>query len=170
MLALESPFWSELQHAYGGASDIPALLRQLSSFPSESSYQDEPWFTLWSSLCHQGDVYSASFAAVPHIVGVLANDPGRASMSYFLLPASVEVARESKGILVPSSLSTAYSTALAQLPSLAAAAAQPAWNESFCTSALAATAVATGNHQTARLLLETGHSDIPEVLDWLQSR
>ena len=107
---------------------------------------------------------------VDHIVGVLANDPGRASMSYFLLPASVEVARESKGILVPSSLSTAYSTALAQLPSLAAAAAQPAWNESVCTSALAATAVATGNHQTARLLLETGHSDIPEVLDWLQSR
>jgi len=170
MLALESPFWSELQHAYGYASDIPALLRQLSSFPNESSYQDEPWFTLWSSLCHQGDVYSASFAAVPHIVGALATDPVRASMGYFLLPASIEVARESKGIVVPVSLSVAYSAALVQLPSLAAAAAQPGWNESICTSALAAIAVATGNYQTARLLLDTEHSDIPEVLDWLQSR
>jgi hypothetical protein len=170
MLALESPCWSELQHAYGGASDIPALLRQLPSFPSESSYKDDPWFTLWSSLCHQGDVYPASFAAVPHIVAALANDPARASMSYFLLPASIEVARDTGRIVVPSSLSIAYSAALAELPSLVAAATQPAWNESVCTSALAAMAVATGNHQTARLLLETEHSDIPEVLDWLLSR
>ena len=26
MLALESPFWSELLHAYGAATDTPALL------------------------------------------------------------------------------------------------------------------------------------------------
>lgn len=170
MLALDSPFWSELRHAYGDASDIPALLSQLSSFPSESSYQDEPWFTLWSSLCHQGDIYSASFAAVPHIVKALAGDPSRASMSFFLLPARIELERESKSTVVPASLSAAYSKALVQLPSLAAAAAQPAWNESICTSALAASAVATGNHQTARLLLETEQGDIPEVLTWLQSR
>jgi len=170
MLALDSLFWSELRHAYGGATDIPALLRQLSSFPSESSYQDEPWLTLWSSLCHQGDVYSASFASVPHIVSALTADPLRASMSYFLLPASIEVARESKGIVVPTSLSSAYHMAIAQLPSLAGAAAHQSWNESICTSALAATAVATGNHKIARLLLETDHSDIQDVLDWLQSR
>ena len=170
MLALESPFWSELRHAYGAASDIPALLSQLTSFPGETSYKDEPWFTLWSSLCHQGDIYPASFAAVPHIVGALAANPSRASMSYFLLPASIEVARASGSIVVPPSLATAYFAALAQLPMLAGAAAHPAWNESLCTAALAATAAATGNHQTARLLLETEQSDIPEVINWLQSR
>ncbi len=170
MLALDSPFWSELRHAYGVASDIPALLSQLTSYPNEASYQDEPWFTLWSSLCHQGDIYSASFAAVPHIVETLTADPSRASMSFFLLPASIEVARASSKIVVPTSLANSYFAALAKLPMLAGAAAQPGWSESLCTSALAATAAATGNHQTAQLLLETEQSDIPEVINWLQSR
>jgi len=67
MLSLESPRWSELTHAYGCASDIPALLRQLMAV-SDANADEEPWFTLWSALAHQGDVYSASFAAVPHVV------------------------------------------------------------------------------------------------------
>lgn len=170
MLALESTLWAELQHAYGAASDTPDLLRQLASFPGEASHQDQPWFTLWSSLCHQGDVYSASFAAVPHIIEALAANPTRASLSYFLLPASIEVARASGSVVVPPSLEPAYRTALAQLPRLVAAAAQADWNQSLCTAALAATAAATGNHQVARLLLETEPDDIPEVIEWLQSR
>jgi hypothetical protein len=168
MLDLESPIWSELRHAYGSASDIPTLLRRLSGFPSEASSQDEPWFTLWSSLCHQGDVYSASFAAVPHIVQALAIDPTRATLSYFLLPASIEVARVTKGIVVAPPFEAAYFAALAQLPSLAAVAAQPKLDESLCAAALAATAVVTGNHQIAQLLLEI--DDIPAALDWNQSR
>jgi hypothetical protein len=31
MLSLDSPRWSELEHAYGAASDIPSLLRQLTN-------------------------------------------------------------------------------------------------------------------------------------------
>ena len=57
-LPLDSPRWPELNHAYGKASDIPALLRQLDSFPP-SGPDDEPWFSLWSALAHQGDVYPA---------------------------------------------------------------------------------------------------------------
>jgi hypothetical protein len=170
MLALEDPLWSELQHAYGAASDIPSLLRQLADYPSEANYQAEPWFTLWSSLCHQGDVYSASFAAVPHIIEALAANPARASLSYFLLPASIEVARTSTSAVVPPALEQAYRAALAQLPLLGASVAQPDWNQSLCTAALAATAAATGNHQVAQLLLETEPNDIPAVIEWLQSR
>jgi hypothetical protein len=70
-LPLDSPRWSELDHAYGKAAGIPALLRHLESFPP-SSPDDEPWFSLWSALAHQGDVYPASFAAVPHVVRALA--------------------------------------------------------------------------------------------------
>ena len=170
MLALEDPLWSELRHAYGAAADTPVLLRQLASYPGETSYQDEPWFTLWSSLCHQGDIYSASFAAVPHIIEALAADPARASLNYFLLPASIEVARDSGSVVIPPSLEPAYRAALAQLPRLAAIAAHADWDHSLCTAALAATAAATGNHQVARLLLETEPDDIPGVIEWLQSR
>jgi hypothetical protein len=48
MLSLDSPRWATLQHAYGDASDIPALLRQLTHFPP-SDGNKEPWFTLWSA-------------------------------------------------------------------------------------------------------------------------
>ena len=64
MSALEEIHWRELSHAYGFASDLPALLQQLYAFPSEANSSSEPWHSLWSSLYHQGDIYSASYAAV----------------------------------------------------------------------------------------------------------
>ncbi|MEV3993874.1 hypothetical protein AB0J57_33845 [Streptomyces sp. NPDC049837] len=57
--------WSRLGHAYGSAEDIPALLERIASDPTS-----ERWNDLWSALCHQGSVYSASFAALPWLVGV----------------------------------------------------------------------------------------------------
>ncbi|MFE9868675.1 hypothetical protein ACFYPZ_39605 [Streptomyces sp. NPDC005506] len=52
--------WSRLNHAYGTAQDIPGLLDAMSPDP-----QDAGWDALWSRLCHQGTVYSASYAALP---------------------------------------------------------------------------------------------------------
>lgn len=170
MLSLENPKWNELSHAYGNASDIPALLRQLASFPAETSSNDEPWFTLWSSLCHQGDVYSASFAAIPHVIAALASNPQAASFNYFMLPASVEVARVQTGFTVPPDLELAYFESLKQLPTLVAAVARPGWEEPLSTSALAAIAAATGKHKIAELLLFLEPDLIPEVIEWVQSR
>lgn len=89
-LPLDSPRWHELAHAYGKASDIPALLRQLATVPT-SDGEREPWFSLWSALAHQGDVHAASFAAVPHVVKALATSPLTADASYFQFPAVVEM-------------------------------------------------------------------------------
>ena len=61
MLPLDSPRWSRLTHAYGSASDVPHWLTQLSSLPT-SEGQNEPWYSIWSALAHQGDVYEASYA------------------------------------------------------------------------------------------------------------
>ena len=93
MIPLDSPRWSELEHAYGSAANIPSLLRQLESFPAGDDYKAEPWFTLWSSLYHQGDIFFASLAAVPHIIHVAASAPDRADYNFFLLPACIEIAR-----------------------------------------------------------------------------
>jgi len=45
MLQLDDGRWSELTHAYGAASDIPHLLRQLVESPRQMGPNDEPWFT-----------------------------------------------------------------------------------------------------------------------------
>lgn len=57
--------WTTLKHAYGNAADIPPLLAQLTP-DSKTTVWDE----LWSRLCHQGTVYSASFAALPALLQV----------------------------------------------------------------------------------------------------
>ena len=54
--------WAKLRDAYGSATDIPLLLDQLSPEPNA-----EVWGELWSRICHQGSVYSASFAAIPRL-------------------------------------------------------------------------------------------------------
>ncbi|MFC5668441.1 hypothetical protein ACFP3U_36470 [Kitasatospora misakiensis] len=59
--------WSRLSHAYGSAEDIPALLDRIEAAPSA-----ERWSDLWSALCHQGSVYSASFAALPRLTAIAA--------------------------------------------------------------------------------------------------
>ena len=59
--------WSELNHAYGSADDLPAILDALSPDPNASS-----WGELWNRVCHQGTVYSASAPVLPRLL-TLAN-------------------------------------------------------------------------------------------------
>ena len=170
MLTLDSAQWNELTDAYGPAGDIPGLLKQLSDFPSGENYRDEPWFSLWSALCHQGDVYSASFAAVPFMVAAIERDPLRASFNFFSLPASIEVARVENKTTVPQELETDYFVAMAKLPSLALPLLCPGCDKTLCQALLAANAAAVGQHSYAKLLLEIDSDSILETLDWFYSR
>ncbi|WP_262060466.1 hypothetical protein [Streptomyces sp. STR69] len=64
--------WSELTHAYGSAEDIPGLFARLGGSEDEAVWQE-----LWGSLCHQGSVYDASWAAMPVLVDIaLERAPG----------------------------------------------------------------------------------------------
>jgi len=169
VLSLESPRWSELQHAYGSASDIPALLGQLQTVPS-SVDGSEPWFTLWSALAHQGDVYSASFAAVPHVVHALARAPDKVDHGYFQFPAWVEICRAKKQAEIPEDLRAAYVHSLAQLPSLVAAASSRAWDPEFLACALAAVAAAKGQPAVAEAVLELTADVAEEFMEWFFAR
>jgi len=168
-LPLDSPRWQELEHAYGKAADIPALLRQLASLPS-SGPDDEPWFSLWSALAHQGDVYAASFAAVPHVVRALALAPDRAGAVYLQFPAWVEICRKREGVVIPSDLQDAYAAALAALPGLVAAAAVRAWDDEFLACALAALAAVKGSVDVAEAALELTPEVAGDFLGWLEDR
>lgn len=166
MLPLDSQRWSQLEHAYGAASDTPALLRRLSSLPA-SCGDAEPWFSIWSSLAHQGDVYSASFAAVPHVVAALATAPRKADHSFFQFPAWVEVCRRQKHVLIPADLEPAYSAALARLPMLVAEAAVEPWAPGMLSCALAAIAAAKGSPSVAAAVLELNPEVADDFLEWL---
>lgn len=58
--------WAQLIHAYGSAADTPGLFARLDGGPGDK----DVWADLWSSLCHQGTVYDASFAALPLLTDI----------------------------------------------------------------------------------------------------
>jgi len=119
MLELNSPKWNKLTHAYGKASDIPALLEQLKTAPPPSDYQSEPWFSLWSALCHQYDVYTASYAAIPHIVSIAAARPITERLEYLNFVGSVESFRHRENApTIPANLKKDYLASLNQAASL----------------------------------------------------
>ncbi|HJT76725.1 MAG TPA: hypothetical protein VJ739_05940 [Gemmataceae bacterium] len=167
MLPLDSKRWSELSHAYGDASDLPSLLAELKSLPPDAGSQAEPYFSLWSALCHQGDVYTASYAAVPHIVRVMDAAPERVPMTLFLMVACIEIARsKGRGPPVPPDLQADYAAELARIPELVGRAARARWDHWYCGAALAAVAAAKGFAQFAEAVLELDPETVKDVLRW----
>ena len=50
--------WHELTHAYGEASDVPALIRDLVS--PDQSRREAAYAALFANICHQGGtIYEA---------------------------------------------------------------------------------------------------------------
>lgn len=166
MLPLDSPRWSQLTHAYGSAANVPAWLRELRNLPS-SANNAEPWFSIWSALAHQGDVYASSYAAVPHIVEALAIAPERADSSYFQFPAWVEICRSKSGPAVPKDLEGPYLAALARLPALVAAAACVEWKPEHLACCMAALAAAKGQPAIAEAAQELTPAVAAEFMQWV---
>ncbi|TXS50815.1 hypothetical protein [Streptomyces sp. t39] len=57
--------WAALDHAYGPADDVPDMLR--ATLSADADEREAACDDLFSSLCHQGDVYGATAAAVPFV-------------------------------------------------------------------------------------------------------
>ena len=154
MSAPQSVDWKLLRHAYGDAGDMPALLRKIECFPAESDWQSEPWFSLWSALYHQGDIYSASIAAVPRIVSTLSQAPNKATLSFYLLPASIAIADNANPIAVPAAIRENFTKALTVLGGIAAASLPSVADEDLAKTMQAAVLVWQGDFQQAGELLE----------------
>jgi hypothetical protein len=146
------------------------MLRHLETVPNPNDEQDEPWFSIWSALAHQGDVYPASFAAVPHVVRILASAPDRAGYQYFGFPGWVEICRQRTSESVPADLREAYFQALAELPAYVAAAADRPWDDAMVQSVLSVIAVVKGTVEVAEAVSELTPDVAREFLAWYKER
>jgi hypothetical protein len=169
VLALESSRWSEITHAYGAAADVPELLKAAAQLPLCESVEDGPYFSLWSALCHQGDVYLASYAALPHLVEIARARSARLEVAPFDLIAAIEAARlQGKGPEIPEYLSGPYFAALAALPELAARLLAVPRSEAECRAVLAALAAAKGHGRLAAAIGELSPAVTEALLDhWI---
>ncbi len=169
MLELDGAEWTNLRHAYGSAEDIPALLSELEVGFGESR-ESEVWDSLWSALAHQGDVYDASFAAVPHVVRILAKEPSAATFHYFQFPAWIEICRSKQGIGLSEQLAPAYRAALDRIPGLVAQATTRTLSPDLLASSLAAIAASNGNPVVAEAALELQPDVAQRFLGWFFSQ
>ena len=164
MLSLDDPRWDDLTHAYGLAVDVPPLLCRLAENPKQLGPNDEPWFSIWSSLCHQGDVYTGSYAAIPHVVQIALSKPGPIDFSFFLFPASVEVARiNGRGPEIPRFLAVAYDEAIKLLPECVNVHRAEDWSQDLTISAFAALAVSKEQHVLAEAIMNLDDDWISKI-------
>ncbi|KAM0430042.1 hypothetical protein ACHAPT_006048 [Fusarium lateritium] len=89
LAGLEDIDWAKLQHAYGSAEDVPALLKALRCHDKEEL--DQVYFALTSNILHQGTRYEATSYAVPFLYALLdAKDtPRRDELLYYLVNVAV---------------------------------------------------------------------------------
>jgi hypothetical protein len=197
MLPLNSPRWSKLAHAYGcaaedtsaptgwsategfrGYEEIPNViqcLQDLAASPERrASSNSEPWGTLFSSLCHQGTIYSASFAAVPHIVdiGLRSAKNQEIDFGFFLLPTIIEQARlEGQQPEVDEDIFSSYLESIKHLHDLAHAVRSHSWPPEYAATVTAALAISKGHLSLSKCLLECAEQKtIDEFLEWFYER
>lgn len=103
--------WRSLQDAYGSAEPVEGLLERA------GRGDRAVWDELWSRLCHQGTVYSASYAALPRLTELAANrDPQEFVEPLFLATCIVA---STDGPETPAAVRTRYAETLRTLHELA---------------------------------------------------
>ncbi|CAH0045732.1 unnamed protein product [Clonostachys solani] len=101
--------WSEVDHAYGEATDLPKTLRDLQS-PDEDTHQGA-LYSLYGSICHQGSRYTSTPLAIPFLYRLIASPdtPARGELLQFMaalafglnsdeLPLGTDIARQRKRV------------------------------------------------------------------------
>jgi hypothetical protein len=159
MLDLQSPRWENLSHAYGSAADVPAMLEALKAAPAPKDYLSEPWFSLWSALCHQSDVYTASYAAVPHVASIAVTKSPGERLEHIHFIGAVEAYRH-KPLAPPNPVGYEqdYFHALGQTFSIISDCLKFDWNEVGYRILLGALAAVCGKPNLGMAIMElTGH-------------
>jgi hypothetical protein len=158
VLPLDDPRWSQLTHAYGKASDIPAKLRQLGADPPNA---DRVWPELdfWSSLCHQGSIYEATFAAIPYVVAsARALDPVRRIDLLQFVGYSVASAALPRAAVAPADLLPAYQAAVRESVDLLADTLRHRYDENTTWNLFGALAAVQGHVGLSHVLFNLGCS------------
>jgi len=146
-LALDSLMWHALAQAYGSAEDVARLLAALHETEDDAS-RVELWFGAWATLYADGRVFTAAYAAVPHLLALTAGRALGERVEALHLVTSIEVARHSTGAPpIPAEIVAAYAAAIESLPSRVAELTMFSWDTR--TAQVLAAALLVGKRQPA---------------------
>ncbi|MFY0532517.1 hypothetical protein [Nannocystis pusilla] len=136
LVNLDAIDWKSLRHAYGEASDVPKLIRALVS--DHPGKREGALDALFSTIWHQGTVYSASPAAVPFLVELLEAEAQEDLPAILELLAHLATGTPDEDAEAPHNAATAAREAVSRgSPSTRAASVTPsrrsAWPRRICS-------------------------------------
>jgi hypothetical protein len=158
--------WENYEDAYGQAQEIPHLLTNL------IKNEDKSWFDIWSHLCHQGTVYSATFIAMPFIVDLFEKTimQSKNKFDFYLFPASVEIFFPQCQVEIDvfnlnQNEIHNYYNCLEKLDNLVPQFLKDNTNEDCILSALAYQAIRSKQVVLAEFLMNVDKNQLPNILD-----
>jgi hypothetical protein len=153
MLPLDDERWKMLLGGYRIPYDASVPLRKLEQ-TTDPQEENAIWQELWEELHHQGDVGSASYAAVPHILRIV-RQKKRLDWNPLGLVTIIELWRHTrKNPPIPDDFIQSYLTALNEVPEILAELPKEGWDELFTRSASALLSVSHGHLLLADAILE----------------
>ena len=150
---------NDLLDAYGNPFDPSPFVARW-----QRGERDEAVGVLWDRLHNQGDVGSASFAAVPDLIELIASQSEPDWNAYALI-AAIEEARVCQGELLPAALASGYSSAWKSVLPLALRDLVNASQDELVRSLIAVIAHAKGQHSLGVIALCT-EDERAEMLGW----
>jgi hypothetical protein len=151
-LPFGSPRWGELAQAYGSGEDIPQLLDYLARVSDDE--RTGLWFGLWSTLVSEGRVYTASYAAVPHLVAFAEGRPLADRAQALHLAGTIVAAQQEPGAPpVPDDVAAGYAGALARAAALVARSVAEPWDPDVAQVLASVLAIVKGHPRFGRAAL-----------------
>ena len=157
MLNLDDPRWESLEGGYGIPHDPRPAIARL----AETTEPDPIWEELWENLHHEGEVGTASYAAIPALVA-----HGRFEWNLFALAGTIELERGMEGNPeLPDWVEAAYEAAWEQLFKQALERIVTTEESVTLRCLLATLAIGKGDHRRGRLLLDYADDELDALLD-----
>ena len=160
-LAADDPRWAELESGYRRPYNPLPDLRRLRDVPDDAM----AWQRLWQALYHQGDIGTASYAAVAGLIelrrsGVVFN------WNFYALIAAIEARRTIAGNPpLPGWLERSYRDLWADISTFCFEDMQTETDTRVVRAYLATLALVRGATELGQMLIEIDGSEIREWLD-----
>ena len=165
MLEINDERWRDLIGGYKVPYDCRPALARL----EDPKRRAEAWEELWGNLHHQGDIGSASFAAVPRLVKVSESfEPP--DWNIYAMVGLIEEIRLEQGIALPGWLAQSYPTSLRSLAARAGNDLAKTEDQVVVRSALGLIALSKGLLVPGRLLLSYSLDELVEMEEFYLER
>lgn len=156
MIPLTHEIWPSLLGGYRVPYDASPALRELERTENPSAV----WKELWNELHHQGDVDTASYAALPHIVRI-ARSRSFSDWNVYAIASTIEASRGFEGNPeIPEWLRESYESAWQDLLLTGLEQLRIETDELTIRAILAMVALAKGLSRLGRLLSDFDSSEI----------